>query len=203
MQSPTLPTTEPVLDTVHMRHVLGRVSDQRGKIARMIESGELISLRRGLYASQRDLDPHCLAGPIYGPSYLSFETALAWHGMIPEAVREITSATVRRGNSFENDFGRFRYLRVPAAIYPIGILRITESTLPFLIASPTKALCDRIAREAGFRSMADVGRWLDDMRIEPEVRLNPDELDGCAAGYGRPSVRWLQRFAERNGQLER
>jgi hypothetical protein len=92
---------------------------------------------------------------------------------------------------------------VPAAIYPIGILRITDSTLPFLMASPTKALCDRIAREAGFRSMADVGRWLDDMRVDPEVRWNPDELDGCAAGYGRPSVRWLQRFAERNRRLER
>ena len=88
--------TEPVLDTVHMRHLLQGVVDRRGKIARMLESGELISLRRGLYASRRDLDPHCLAGPIYGPSYLSFETAMAWHGMIPEAVREIVSATMRR-----------------------------------------------------------------------------------------------------------
>lgn len=194
--------TEPVLDTVQMRHLLRGVSDQRGKIARMLDSGELISLRRGLYASRRDLDPHCLAGPIYGPSYLSFETALAWHGMIPEAVREITSATVRRGNSFENDFGRYRYLRVPAAVYPIGILRITDATLPFLIASPTKALCDRIAREAGFRSMADVGRWLDDMRIDPDVQLDTDELDGCAANYGRPAVRWLQSFAEKHRRLE-
>jgi hypothetical protein len=201
MQSATQTANEPVLDTVLMRHLLRGVSDQRGKIARMLESGGLISLRRGLYASRGNLDPHCLAGPIYGPSYLSFETALAWHGMIPEVVREITSATVRRGNSFENDFGRYRFLRVPAAIYPIGILRITDATLPFLIASPTKALCDRIGREAGFRSMADVGRWLEDMRIDPEVQLDPDELDGCAANYGRPAIRWLQRFAEKNRRL--
>jgi len=202
MQSIRSIVTEPVLDTVHMRHLLQGVSDRRGKIARMLASGELISLRRGLYASRRDLDPHCLAGPIYGPSYLSFETALAWHGMIPEAVQEIISATMRRGTSTENEFGRYRYLRVPAAVYPIGILRVTDSALPFLIASPTKALCDRIAREAGFRSMADVARWLDGMRIDPEIRLDPDELNGCAANYGRPAVRWLRRFAERKGRLK-
>ncbi len=194
-------TAEPVLDTVRMRDLLNGVSDRRGKIARMLESGELISLRRGLYASRRDLDPHCLAGPIYGPSYLSFETALAWHGMIPEAVVEFTSATMRRGISLENDFGCFRYLRVPAVVYPVGILRVTNSDLPFLIASPTKALCDRIAREAGFRSMADVGRWLEGMRIDPEIRLNREELADCALHYRRPAVRWLQRFAEKKDLL--
>ena len=92
MQMSDARITDPILDVVQMRHLLRGVSDRRGKIARMLESDDLISLRRGLYASRRDLDPHTLAGPIYGPSYLSFETALAWHGMIPEAVTEITSA---------------------------------------------------------------------------------------------------------------
>jgi hypothetical protein len=189
---------DPILDVVQMRYLLRGISDRRGKIARMLDSGELIALRRGLYASRRDLDPRCLAGPIYGPSYLSFETALAWHGMIPEAVTEITSATIRRGNLFENEFGRFRYLRVPATAYPVGIQRITESDLPFLIASPTKAICDRISREAGFRSMADVSRWMEGMRIDPESPLDRNELSECAANYGRPAVRWLQRFVEKN-----
>ena len=187
-----------ILDTVRMRHLLEGVSDRRGKIARMLDSGELISLRRGLYAaSGRNLDP------IYGPSDLSFETAMAWHGMIPEAVPEIVSATIKRGASFENDLGRFRYLRIPAAVYPIGILRLTDAELPFLIASPTKALCDRIAREAGFRSMADVARWLEGMRIDPDIKLDGSELDVCAANYGRPAVRWLLRFAEKNNTITR
>jgi len=193
---------EPILDTVRMEHLLHGVSDRRGKIARMLESGELISLRRGLYASRRDLDPRCLAGPIYGPSYLSFETALAWHGMIPEAVPELTSATMRRGSFFENAFGRYRYLPVPAAVYPIGVQRVTDSDLPFLIASPTKALCDRIAREAGFRSMAQVGRWLDGMRIDSAIPLDAGQLESCAARYRRPAVRWLQRFAKKHRLLE-
>ncbi len=200
MQSTT--QAEAIMDTVRMRDVLGGLADQRGKIARMLESGELISLRRGLYAGRRDLDPRCLAGSIYGPSYVSFETALAWHGMIPEGVTGILSATPKRAASFENDFGSFRYLTVPKAVYPIGVMRITDSDLPFLIASQTKALIDRIAREPGFRSMADVARWLEGMRLDLGPGLNRGELAECAERYGRPSVRWLLRHAEKNHMIQ-
>jgi hypothetical protein len=87
---------------------------------------------------------------------------------------------------------------IPKAVYPVGIMRITESELPFLIATPTKALVDRIAREPGFRSMADVARWMNGMRVEIIGGLDGAELAECAECYGRPSVRWLQRFAEKN-----
>lgn len=194
---------DPILDTVRMKHLLSGVSDWRGKIARMLDSGELISLRRGLYVSRRDLDPHCLANPIYGPSYLSFETALSWHGLIPEGVSEIISATIKRHATFENALGRFRYITVPATAYPVGILRITDAELPFLLASPTKALCDRIATEPGFRSMADVVRWLEGMRIDPRLELDGTELQACAETYRRPSVRMLLRYAEKNKKLHR
>ena len=189
---------EAILDSVRMRDVLAGLADWKGKIARMLGAGELVSLRRGLYASRRDLDPGCLAGPIYGPSYVSFETALAWHGMIPEGVAEILSATPKRPAEFENDFGRFRYLTIPKAVYPVGIQRVTESDVPFLIASPTKALADRIAREPGFRSMADVARWMEGMRVDTSGGFDREELVACAENYGRPSVRWLLRFAEKN-----
>jgi len=193
---------EPILDSVRMKHALAGISDRRGKIARMLESGELISLRRGLYGTRRDLDPRCLAGPIYGPSYVSFETALSWHGMIPEGVSAILSATAKRSASFENALGFYRYISIPMAVFPVGVCRITESDLPFLIASPTKAVVDRIAREPGFRSMSDVGRWINGMRLEWQEPLNRQQLSDCAEGYHRPSVRWLLRFAEKNHLLD-
>jgi hypothetical protein len=194
--------SEPLYDVTSMRHVLRGIADQRGKIARLLESGALILLRRGLYASRRNLDPLCLAGSIYGPSYISFETALAWHGMIPERVTEILSATIKRAASFENDFGPFRYFAIPKSVYPVGIQRMTDSDLPFLIASPTKAIVDRIAREAGFRSVADVARWWKAMRIDLLSGLDHAQLQECAEGYGRPSVRWLLHFAEKNHLIE-
>ena len=191
-----------LLDTVRMQHLLHDVSDVRGKVARMLNSGELIQLRRGLYANRPNIDARCLAGAIYGPSYVSFETALAWHEMIPESVIECISATTKRAANFENAFGRFRYRHVPDEVYPVGIQRVTESDLPFLIASPTKALCDRIGLEAGFRSMADVARWIEGMRVDLETNLDKAELASCAANYGSPAIRFLQQFMLKKGLVE-
>lgn len=194
-------SAEPWVDALRMKEVLKDVADQRGKIARLLESGELIQLRRGLYTTHRDLDPYGVAGPIYGPSYISYESALSWHGMIPERVTEILSATPRRPAEFSNVFGAYRYFTVPKAVYSVGIQRTQSCDVPFLIASPAKALADRIAREPGFRSLTDVRRWLDDMRIEIEQPLDRLELTLCADAYRRPSVRLLARFAEKNDLL--
>lgn len=194
-------TLGPIIDSLRMKEVLRDVSDKRGRIARMIHSGELIRLRRGLYATRRDLDPLCLAGSIYGPSYVSLETALGYYGLIPEAVVEITSATLKRPKEFENVFGRYRFRTVPAAIYPLGIERVTDSDVPFLIASPTKAVCDRIALEPRMRSIRDVRRWFELMRLSPEITFDLDVLHACAEGYGRPAVRLLHRAVEGSGRV--
>ncbi len=192
---------EPIVDALRIKNLLDDTSDKRGKIARMIQADELLQLRRGLYATQRDLNPLCLAASIYGPSYISFETALSFHGLIPEAVYEITSATLKRPTEFQNRFGRFRYRRIPIKVYPIGIERITESEVPFLIASPTKALCDRIALEPRMRSMSDVHRWAELLRLAEDIKLDPAILAACAENYKRPAVRLLRRTVEKYGVI--
>jgi hypothetical protein len=168
------------------------------KISRMVASGELLSLRRGLYLRDPAVNPISLASAIYGPSYVSFETALAWHGLIPERVEEIVSATLKRATFFEAKAGRYRYRPVPVRVYPIGIERVEDASLPWLLASPTKALCDTIAKEAGIRSLQDVASWLESMRMEALPAIDPAQLVACAAGYGRPSVRLLHRFLIKN-----
>jgi predicted transcriptional regulator of viral defense system len=190
-----------IVDTLRLKAHLGDVSDKRGKIARMINACELIQLRRGLYATRNDIDPFCLAASIYGPSYISFETALSFYGLIPEAVTEISSATLKRPKEFENAFGRYRYRSVPRGVYAFGIERIADSSVPFLIASPTKALCDRIALEPRMRSMSDVRKWVTLMRLDSEVELDPAVLEDCAESYRRPAVRFLRRTVERYGGL--
>lgn len=191
----------PVVDALQMKALMGNTSDKRGKIARMIRSGVLFPLRRGLYATRRDLNPLCLAASLYGPSYISFETALSYYGLIPEAVFEITSATLKRPAEFQNIFGRFHYRKVPEIVYSIGIERVTESGLPFLIASPTKAVCDRIALEARMRSMSDVKHWAEFMRLDEATELDPAILNACAETYQRPAVRFLQRTVEKYGRI--
>ncbi len=196
-----LDKSEPIIDSLRMKDMLGALSDKRGKIARLIKDGELIPLRRGLYATQPDIHPYCLAASIYGPSYISFETALSFYGLIPEAVYEVTSATLKRPALFDNRFGHFRYLSIPRSVYAIGIDRIDESGIPFLIASPTKALCDRIAREPRMRSMSDVRKWAVLMRLDETLEIDPAVLGACAKNYKSPSVRQLQRTVEKYGGI--
>ncbi|OQC54264.1 MAG: hypothetical protein BWX54_02257 [Verrucomicrobia bacterium ADurb.Bin018] len=193
--------SDPIIDTLRMKNWLRETSDKRGKIARMIQAGELVQLRRGLYATRRDIHPYCLAASIYGPSYVSFDTALAFYGWIPEAVHEITSAALKRAKEIENAFGRYRYRTVPRKVYAIGIERITEGGIPYLIASPTKAICDRIALEPRMRSMADVRRWAALMRLDTGQTLDSAILAACAEKYGRPAVRWLWRTVEKYGGI--
>lgn len=167
------------------------------KVSRMLAAGELIPLRRGLYLRDRSVDPLALASAIHGPSYVSFESALAWHGLIPERVEEVVCATLKRPAAFETPVGRYRYRHVPARVFSIGIERVEDSLLPWLLASPTKALCDSVALDASIRSQKDVRAWLEAMRIEEVPPLDQEQLAACAACYGRPAVRHLARHFQK------
>lgn len=188
----------PLISHGQLKEVLAAYGNPRMKISRMLTAGELIPLRRGLYLRDRAVEPRSLAPAIYGPSYVSFASALAWHGLIPERVEEVICATLRRPAKFENPVGRFRYRHVPPRVFAIGIERVEDSSLPWLVASPTKALCDTIALDASVRSQNDVRDWLQSMRIEEMPALDQEQLAACAADYGRPSVRHLARYFRKN-----
>lgn len=75
----------------------GDYTDIKGKIRREVQAGRLIPVARGLYETDADVSGMYLAGSIYGPSYLSFDYALARYGLIPEAVyHTYTSATFKK-----------------------------------------------------------------------------------------------------------
>lgn len=167
------------------------------KVSRMLAAGELIPLRRGLYLRDRTVNPLALAPAIHGPSYVSFESALAWHGLIPERVEEVVCATFKRPAEYETPVGRYRYRHVPARVFAIGIERVEDPLLPWLLASPTKALCDSVSLDASIRSQKDVRIWLEAMRIEEVPPLDPEQLAACAANYGRPAVRHLARYFQK------
>ena len=60
------------------------------------KNNNLIKLKRGLYETNKDADPFTIANVLLSPSYISFETALAYYGMIPERVYAIKSASFKK-----------------------------------------------------------------------------------------------------------
>jgi hypothetical protein len=74
---------------------------------------------------------------------------------------------------------------------------VEDASLPWLLASPTKALCDSIALDASIRSQKDVRAWLEAMRIENLLPLDREQLAACATSYGRPAVCHLARYFQK------
>ncbi len=164
------------------------------KAISLVDTGRIIRLKKGLYvASEEETGkPICrplLANHIYGPSYVSFSTALRFYGLIPERVHTIQSVTTKHSRDFENKMGLFTYRNASDEYFHIGIRIIAENDLSFLMASPEKALCDIINFSKGInlRFIKDVGDFLEnDIRLDTEIlqEFNTDILEECAK-YGR------------------
>jgi hypothetical protein len=153
------------------------------KIATMEKHGDIIRLKKGLYVvspktSHKMLSSELIANHLYGPSYVSFETALAFYGLIPEKVFTVRSATFKRAKRFENAVGRFEYITVPQDYYSIGISQQTvEDEYTYLLATPEKALCDLILATPNLRlqSISAMQVYLEeDLRIDFSVLQSID-----------------------------
>jgi hypothetical protein len=153
----------------------GRPND---KISEMLKSGELLALRRGLYVPGPELDlplPNnfLIANHLRGPSYVSLESALSYWGLIPERVYEISSVTTKTSKTYETAIGRFSYQHLMTPYYSFGIksVRLTDVQTA-LVASPEKALCDKIILTSGvlLRSIPQALDFLlEDMRLDEDL----------------------------------
>lgn len=138
----------PYLFEDQLDHFLGGSADSRhARLRRAVQNGHLVHVRRGLYVLGERLSskrPHLfeLAEFIYGLSYISLESALSYHGLIPEAVHVITSMTTKRKKEFDTPLGKFVYNHLPVENFFLEVDRVNENGHTFFIASPWKALFD-------------------------------------------------------------
>ena len=176
-------------------------TDVKGKIRREVQGGRLVQVARGLYETDARTDGKYLAGAIYGPSYLSFDYALSVHALIPEAVYTYTSATFQKGKTkrYENAFGTFLYRDVPVAVYPLGVEIRVEGGYSYQIASPEKALCDKLYSLSPVYSVRALKELLfDDLRIDEAAffALQKDDISQLAPLYRATNLKLLAKFME-------
>lgn len=184
---------------------LGRYRNPISKIGRLVNDGKLVPVTRGIYETDRAIPGYCLAPIIYGPSYLSFTFALSFHGLIPEAVYQFTSATLgkRRTKIYETPFGMYTYRDVPESAYSAGLLYRTENGYAFLIASPEKAICDMLYQISPLHSQHDLEQYLfEDLRMAREdfSRLDWQDLSEIADRYHRKNHKILQAYIKRRSK---
>ena len=139
------------------------------RIGRLVKQGRLFPVVKGLYETDRNIPGYLLAASIYGPSYLSFEFALSYYNLIPEAVYTYTSATFekKKKKSYSTLFGNFYYRDIPSAAFPYEIRVYSESGYDFRIASPEKAMCDMLYAKPPGKNQKELKALLfEDLRID-------------------------------------
>ena len=142
----------------------------RNNFVRWANKGLLIRLRQGYYAfpeyrSKADFGLY-FANRIYRPSYVSLHTALAFYGMIPEAVVQITSVTTLKTINFKNDFGEYSYKSVKNSLMFGYELKPISDGRTFQLAKPEKALLDLLYLYPFYNTMDEL----------VELRLDEDFL---------------------------
>ena len=149
-----------------------------GKISALKSEGLLTSVKRGIYIAGpksyggRPENP-LLANHLLGPSYVSIDSALSFYGIIPERVYSVTSMTTKASRDFDTPIGLFTYMNLPLPYYAFGInmVRLTSEQYA-MIASPEKAICDKIVNTSGLilRSISNAGNYLlDNLRMDEEI----------------------------------
>jgi len=191
-----------LLDAIH------GYAQPRMKISSMLAKGTIVRVKKGLYIfgeSQRR-GPFCqelLANLIYGPSYVSLEYALHYHGLTPERVETVTSVTCGRSRTFDTPVGMFAYRMIPLEAFRTGMdLVELDGGRSFLIAIPEKALADRIVadRGAGITTQKALHDYLlANLRVDPAAlrALDPARLAEIAQHYLSRRVKLLADLVSR------
>lgn len=133
--------------TVFSLNDIRKIDDNfhRRRLNEWQDKGYIIKVTKGNYVfSDFKLNENMLfeiANKIYTPSYISFEMALSYYGLIPESVYGITSASSRRTYDFKTRIGRFVYRTLKPKLF-FGYEIVSYNNKSFKIAFAEKAVLD-------------------------------------------------------------
>jgi hypothetical protein len=181
----------------------------RDKITSLLRQKAIIRVKKGIYVfgpkyARRPYSREILANLIYGPSCISLDFALHYHGLIPERVEAVTSVTSGRGRRFHTPVGLFIYRPVPPEAFSVGIDQVEiEGGRSFLIAVPEKAIADKIQddRGTGIRNQEDMRQYLtQSLRIDAENigNLHAETVSILAERYGSRKLQLLTKVIRRS-----
>jgi len=193
-----------VFDYQALLNALRDYAKPRDKITRLLAGGDIVRLKKGLYCFgeaflREPVSREHIANLIYGPSYISLDYALSYHGLIPERVKTVTSVTTGRSRRFSTPLGHFSYRMLSLPRYSAGVILQTTGQLQFLMASPEKSLVDKVWTDKRFsgQRLGDYGTYLfHDLRISPEMfgGLDLSRLAVIARAYDSRKIDRLLRF---------
>lgn len=182
------------------------ISNVNEKISNLVKNGELVRLKKGFYTfsklyQTKPINLISVANTLYSPSYVSFDYALSYYGMIPERVSEVTSATSKNEKLFDTPIGRFSYKKVSLQAYSLGIDWIYDDIEGGrFIATAEKALCDKIKYDRGIGTLTQTSmiEYLKyDLRIDITKPLNYELVETIATAYKSRNLKTLATIVKK------
>ena len=173
----------------------GSPQRQFSLLKRAVAAGEVVRIHRSLYCLadrylHQKLDLRILAQRIYGPSYISLESALSCHGWIPEAVYAVTSVSIDRSREYDTPVGHFSFTRVPQKTFYAEVQRVeVTNSGSFMLASPLKALADYVyVHKCAWDGARPV---IESLRVDENLLAGIDSecFDRLSANYASRRVR--------------
>ncbi len=159
-----------IYDMLSLKDEYKDYSNINQKISLEVKKGNLIRVKKGIYTDNLKIDAPILANFLLSPSYISFEYALSYYGLIPEMVTMYTSAMFNKKNNkyFSVNNVRFDYRSIPNKVFPYGYtLNKNEEGINYKIATKEKALLDTLYSKYPVRSIKDLKILLfEDLRID-------------------------------------
>lgn len=179
----------------------------RAKLTTLLQKGDLIRVKKGLYLFGSDYrkgpySPEIMANKIYGPSYVSREYALAYYGLIPEHVTEVTSISIKRARNFDTPIGRFSYAYLPPKLYQVNFNLVSvRNNETALFATAEKALADLLyLRDDHPETLNElVDLLFDDLRLDDALvsRMRIGMFTEILKAGGSPTLKliieWLRK----------
>lgn len=166
-----------IFDEAQLAAILGGSDARRyALVNRALKDGSLIRLKRATYmmgqqSRKEAIHPYAAAQALVPGSYISFETALAFHGWIPEAVYTTASVTPGRKTLHYQTptLGKFSFHPLATQEYQFltGVNREQFGKLTAFVAEPLRALMDLVV----FRKQhwSGLGWLIGGMRIDEEL----------------------------------
>lgn len=168
----------------------------RKQLSLWSQNGKIIQLRRGLYTlaspyQKVHIHPFILANRLYSPSYVSYQSALSYYGLIPEGVYTTVSATTRKTKDWETQLGKFSYHSMQKDWFKgYTSLKLDDRQSAF-IAQPEKALLDLVL----LTPRGDSPAFLDELRLQNLEALDLTIMQTMVQRAGKPKLaRFLINF---------
>ncbi len=182
-----------------IKNELSNYSNKDTKLTREVNKGNLIKIVNGLYETDPNTPAYLLASSIYGPSYISFEYALSYYGLIPERVNVVTCATLnkKKKKKYNTYFGTFTYRDIPSLAYPEQVILRNEGNYSYQIATKEKALCDKLYTLKPLKNYTNLENMLfNDLRIDKEEfsKLNAEAIENLSKLYHATNVSLLAKY---------